>query len=170
MLTIWVALTEANTENGCMRMLPGSHKNGMVPHHDTWNQNNILTRGQTITQKVIEKNTVEVELKAGEASLHHVDMFHASNPNVSTSRRVGVAIRYITPASRQTRIDEDYATLVCGEDRFGHFTKEIAPETTMSSEAVAFHECIAELQGKIYLSNTDRAGIKGLIETNVDVS
>ena len=167
-LTIWVALTEVNAENGCMRMLPGSHKNGMVPHHDTWDQNNILTRGQTITQKIIEKNTVQVKLKAGEASLHHVDMFHASNPNISTSRRVGVAIRYITPAARQTRIDEDYATLVCGEDRFRHFKKEIVPETTMSSEAVAFHERVAELQGKIYLSNTDRAGIKGLIETNVD--
>ena len=168
-LTIWVPLTEVNGENGCMRMLPGSHKNGMVPHHDTWDQNIILTRGQTITQKIMEKNTVQVELKAGEASLHHVDIFHASNSNNSTSRRVGAAIRYITPAARQTRIDEDYATLVCGEDRFGRFKKEIAPETTMSSEAVAFHEGVAELQGKIYLSNTDRAGIKGLIEINIDV-
>ena len=169
-LTIWVALTKVNAENGCMRMLPGSHKNGMVHHHDTWDENNILTRGQTITQKIIEKNTVQVELKAGEASLHHVDMFHASNPNISASRRVGVAIRYITPAARQTRIDEDYATLVCGEDRFRHFKKEIVPETTMSSEAVAFHTRVAELQGKIYLSNTDRAGIKGLTETNVHPS
>ena len=142
----------------------------MVPHHDTWDENNILTRGQTITQKIIEKNTVQIELKAGEASLHHVDMFHASNPNISASRRVGVAIRYITPGARQTRIDEDYATLICGEDRFRHFKKEIAPETTMSSEAVAFHERVAELQGKIYLSDTDRAGIKGLIESNVDAS
>ena len=168
MLTIWVALTEVNGENGCMRMLPGSHKKGMVPHPDTWDQSNILTRGQTITQKIIEKDTVQVELKAGEASLHHVYMFHASNPNISTGRRVGVAIRYITPAARQTRSDEDYATLVCGEDRFGHFKKEIVPETTMSPEAVAFHKHVAELQGKIYLSNTDRAGIKGLIETSVD--
>jgi len=169
-LTIWVALTEVNAENGCMRMLPGSHKKGIVPHRDTWDQNNILTRGQTIAQKIIEKNTVQVELKAGEASLHHVDMFHASNPNISTSRRVGVAIRFITPDARQTRIDEDYATLVCGQDRFGHFKREIAPETTMSSEAVVFHERVAELQGKIYLSNTDRAGVEGLSETNVDAS
>ena len=139
----------------------------MVPHHDTWGQNSILTRGQTITQEIMEKNTDQVELKAGEASLHHVDIFHASNSNNSMSRRVGVAIRYITPAARKTRIDEDYATLVCGEDRFGHFKKEIMPKTTMSTEAVAFHERVAELQGKIYLSNTNRAGIKGLVETNV---
>ena len=166
-LTIWVALTKVNAENGCMRMLPGSHKKGIVPHRDTWDQDNILTRGQTITQKINEKDAVRVELKAGEASLHHVDMFHASNPNISTSRRVGVAIRYITPAARQTRIDEDYATLVCGQDRFGHFKEEMAPKATMSSEAVAFHERVAELQGKIYLANTNRAGITGLVETNV---
>ena len=169
-LSIWVALTEVNEENGCMRMLPGSHKKGMVPHHDTWDKDNILTRGQTITQKIVEKNTVQVKLKAGEASLHHVDMFHASNPNITTSRRVGVAIRFITPDARQTRIDEDYATLVCGVDRFRHFKREIVPETTMSSEAVAFHEHVAELQGKIYLSKTDRAGIGGLVETNVEAS
>ena len=63
--------------------------------------------------------------------------------------------------------DEDYATLVCGEDRFGHFKEEMAPKATMSSEAVAFHERVAELQGKIYLANTNRAGITGLVETNV---
>ena len=92
----------------------------------------------------------------------------AENPNTSESRRVGVAIRYITPATRQTRVDEDYATLVCGEDRFGHFRAEIVPETTMSPEAVTFHQRVAESQGKIYLSKTNRAGIKGLVETNAD--
>jgi hypothetical protein len=164
-LTIWVALTEVNTGNGCMRMLPGSHKHGLVSHHDTWDQNNILTRGQTITQSINEIDAVEVELQAGEASLHHVDMFHASKPNISSSRRVGVAIRYITPIAKQTRVDEDYATLVCGGDRFKNFKEEEVPRTTMSPEAVAFHEHVAELQGKIYLSNTNRAGINGLAES-----
>jgi hypothetical protein len=79
---------------------------------------------------------------------------------------VAVAIRYITPEARQTRIDEDYATLVCGEDRFGHFIPEIVPNTTMAPEAISFHERIAELQGQIYLSNTDRAGLTGLKETS----
>ena len=142
----------------------------MVYQKHIWEQNNILTRGQTITQTINEENVIQVELKAGEASLHHVDMFHSSRPNNSMRRRVGLAIRYITPSARQTRIDEDYATLVCGEDRFGHFIKETAPKRTMSKEAVALHERVADLQGKIYLSKTNRAGIKGLIETNTDDS
>ena len=163
-LSVWVALTDATRENGCMRMLPGSHHNGQVEHQDTRDSNNILTRGQTISNGIEEDRSVWIELKAGEVSVHHVDMFHASTPNKSNQRRVGVAIRYITPSARQTRIDEDYATLVSGEDRFGHFKEEIAPITTMSAEATAFHEHVADLQGQIYLSNTDRNSIAGLAD------
>ena len=163
-LSVWVALTDATRENGCMRMLPGSHHNGQVKHQDTRDPNNILTRGQTIFNGIEEDRSVWIELKAGEVSVHHVDMFHASTPNKSNQRRVGVAIRYITPSARQTRIDEDYATLVSGEDRFGHFKEEIAPITTMSTEATAFHEHVADLQGQIYLSNTDRNNIAGLAD------
>ena len=161
-LTVWVALTDTTRDNGCMRMLPGSHHNGQVEHQDTKDPNNILTRGQTILDRIDEGKSVWVELKAGEVSIHHVDMFHASTPNRSGQRRVGVAIRYITPAARQTRIDVDYATLVSGEDRFGHFKEEIAPVSTMSSDAIAFHEHVADLQGQIYLTNTDRNSIAGL--------
>ena len=163
-LSVWVALTDATRENGCMRMLPGSHHNGQVEHQDTRDPNNILTRGQTISNGIEEDRSVWIELKAGEVSVHHVDMFHASTPNQSNQRRVGIAIRYITPSARQTRIDEDYATLVSGEDRFGHFKEEIAPITTMSAEATAFHEHVADLQGQIYLSNTDRNSIAGLAD------
>ena len=163
-LSVWVALTDATLENGCMRMLPGSHHNGQVKHQDTHDPNNILTRGQTIFNGIEEDRSVWIELKAGEVSVHHVDMFHASTPNKSNQRRVGVAIRYITPSARQTRIDEEYAALVSGEDRFGHFKEEIAPITTMSAEATAFHEHVADLQGQIYLSNTDRNNIAGLAD------
>ncbi len=161
-LTVWVALTDTTRENGCMRMIPGSHHKGQVEHQDTQDANNILTRGQTIQDGINEEKSVWVELKTGEASIHHVDMFHASTPNCSSKRRVGVAIRYITPSVRQTRIDEDYATLVSGEDRFRHFNEEITPESTMSPDAVAFHEHVADLQGQIYLTNTDRNSIAGL--------
>jgi len=165
-LSVWVALTDATRDNGCMRMLPGSHHKGEVIHQDSWDPDNILTRGQTIKEPINEDEAVWVELKAGEASIHHVDLFHASTANVSPERRVGVAIRYITPQAHQTRIDEDYATLVSGEDRFGHFLPEIVPNTTMAPEAISFHERIAELQGQIYLSNTGRAGLTGLKETS----
>lgn len=165
-LTVWIALTEANEANGCMRMLPGSHQGGTAPHRDTWDPNNILTRGQTIDAEIDESRAVWTTLRAGEASLHHVDMWHASKPNETPRRRVGLALRYITPEARQERVETDFATLVRGEDRFGHFQEEAMPMATMHPDAVAEHQRIADIQGQIYLKGTDREGVGGLVETN----
>lgn len=165
-VTVWVALSATTRENGCMAMLPGSHRQGTVKHDDTWDPGNILTRGQTIAEEIDESKAVWVELEPGEASLHHVEMMHGSPANVSDGRRVALAARYITPAARQIRHDVDFATLVRGEDRFGHFETEQAPQSAMHPDAVAFHEKVAESQGKIMLHGTDRAGTQGLTETN----
>ena len=120
-LTVWIALTEASEENGCMRMLRKSHKEGIAPHRDTWDPNNILTRGQTIDAEIDENQAVWTTLQPGEASFHHVDMWHASKPNETSIRRVGLALRYITPEARQERVDTDFAILLRGDDRYGHF-------------------------------------------------
>ena len=167
-LTVWIALTEASEANGCMRMLSGSHKNGIAVHRDTWDPNNILTRGQTIEAEIEERKAVWVRLKSGEGSLHHVDMWHASKANETEVRRVGLALRYITPEARQERVEIDFATLVRGEDKFGHFRTEAAPQATMDSAAVAEHQRIAEIQGQIYLKGTKREGADGLVETNIE--
>lgn len=165
-VTLWIALTPVNEGNGCMRMLRGTHRAGIVEHQDTWDPDNILTRGQTITEGIDEEQAVSVELAVGECSLHHVNMFHASHPNVSGARRVGLALRYITPQARQQRVEHDFATLVRGEDRFGHFELEPEPHAEMDPDFVALHERISDVQAKIYLSGTERAGIEGLRETS----
>ncbi|MEM7253811.1 MAG: phytanoyl-CoA dioxygenase family protein [Pseudomonadota bacterium] len=167
-VTAWVALSDASVESGCMRMMPGSHRDGIVEHVDTWDENNILTRGQTIDRAIDEDKAVDVELRAGEMSLHHVNMWHASRANHADFRRLGVAFRYITPQARQQRVDEDYATLVRGEDRFGHFRPEPSPTEEFDPELVALHQHIADLQAKIYLSGTERASLDGLRETNAE--
>ncbi|MEC7573545.1 MAG: hypothetical protein VX973_01435 [Pseudomonadota bacterium] len=105
-------------------------------------------------------------MQPGEASPHHVDTWHASKPNETDKRRVGVALRHITPAARQERVDTDFATLLRGEVRYCHFQPEAAPEVTMHPDAVVEHQRIADIQGQIYLSGTERAGVSGLIETN----
>ena len=166
-VTVWLALSAATAESGCMRMLPGSHKRGQVAHEDTWDKDNMLTRGQRITASIHEEDAVCVELQPGQASLHHVDMWHASKPNDSTERRVGLALRYITPQARQTRVAKDFATLVSGNDDFGHFELEPRCERLMDPEFTALHERIADIQGSIYLQGTDRAGVDGLVETSV---
>ena len=149
-----------------MRIMPGSHQGGVARHRDTWDPKNILTRGQTIETKVDESNALWVTLRPGEASLHHVNLWHASKPNDTLTRRVGVALRYITPEARQQRVETDFATLVRGRDKYGHFTAEQAPKSTMHPDAVAMHQHVADIQGQIYLKGTRREGVTGLKETN----
>ena len=163
-LTVWIALTPATRDNGCMRMLPGSQTTGTVSHRDTWETKNILTRGQTIAEEIDEDKAVWVELQPGEASIHHLYMWHSSPPNITDERRVAVALRYITPKARQTRADRDFATLVRGTDTHGNFEAEPRPTTTMEPAMVKLHDEIAEIQGAIYLKGTDKAGIEGLTD------
>ncbi len=93
-------------------------------------------------------------------------MWHASKPNETSIRRVGLALRYITSEARQERVDTDFATLLRGEDRYGHFQPEAHPAETMHPDAVAEHQRIADIQGQIYRSGTNRAGETGLVETD----
>ncbi len=120
--TCWVALTTASNESGCMRFVPGTHKTQIVPHNDTFAEDNLLTRGQEIAVEVDEEDAVVAALEAGQASMHHGHLFHASGPNMTADRRIGSAIRYIKPSMKQQTGDKPLVSLVAGEDKFGHFT------------------------------------------------
>lgn len=126
-VTAWVALSPSNVASGCMRFVPGSHKKRLVEHVDTFADQNLLSRGQEIAVEVDEASAVDVVLETGEASLHHGHLFHASGPNTTNDRRIGVAIRYIAPSMKQESGDRSLVALVKGEDRFGHFTVEPPP-------------------------------------------
>ncbi|HUS96056.1 MAG TPA: phytanoyl-CoA dioxygenase family protein [Hyphomicrobiaceae bacterium] len=121
-VTCWVALSPATVASGCMKFVPGSHKKQLVPHVDTFDDNNLLSRGQEIAVEVNEDEGVDVELMPGQASMHHGHLFHASGPNTTGDRRIGAAIRYIKPSMKQMTGDRSLVAQVSGEDRFGHFT------------------------------------------------
>jgi len=127
-VSAWVALTAATPDNGCMRFVPGSHEHEIVGHRDTFDESNMLSRGQEISVEVDEAEAVDAVLQPGEMSLHHGHLFHASNPNTSADRRIGLAIRYVTPTMKQASGQAAFAHLVAGEDRFGHF--ELLPPAT----------------------------------------
>ncbi|WP_039019921.1 phytanoyl-CoA dioxygenase family protein [Halocynthiibacter namhaensis] len=114
-VTAWVALSDVTEQAGCMRFIPGSHKNGIVDHEDTQDENNLLSRGQQIAG-IREEDAQMGALKPGEMSLHHGRCFHASGPNRSDDRRIGLAIRYVTPEVRDGLPGRDYAMLVRGTD------------------------------------------------------
>jgi hypothetical protein len=126
-VTAWYALTPATIENGCMRFVPGSHRRKDVPHVDSFAPDNLLTRGQEIAVEVDDASAVDVVLRAGQVSFHHGHMFHASGPNTTNARRLGVAIRYVAPSMKQTSGDKLLVSHVAGKDEYGHFEHMLPP-------------------------------------------
>ena len=95
--TAWIALTDSNTVNGCMRVVPGSQRGGQLPHVETYGRNNLLKQGEQVTLDVDEANAVDVTLGPGEMSLHHNYIVHGSRPNNGADKRIGFIARYTTP-------------------------------------------------------------------------
>jgi non-heme Fe2+,alpha-ketoglutarate-dependent halogenase len=153
-VTAWVALTSSNESNGAMQVIPGTHTMDQIPHRDTFDKHNLLTRGQEIEVEVDASKAVVLNLEPGEMSLHHVLLVHGSPANPANERRIGFAIRYIPTRIKQTA-GEDSATLVRGADSFHHFEPEPAPTQELAPEFVALHKKIAERNAQILYRGTD---------------
>jgi ectoine hydroxylase-related dioxygenase (phytanoyl-CoA dioxygenase family) len=151
--TAWVALTPSNLDNGAMAVIPASHMMDQIPHRDTFDRHNLLTRGQEIAVEVDESAGVPLVLRPGEMSLHHVRLVHGSPPNPSNDRRIGFAIRYIPTSIRQLE-GSDSATLVRGEDRYGHFELEPRPERDMQDDMLALHQRLTGRAAQILYRGT----------------
>ncbi len=138
-VTAWMALTESTPENGCMRVVPGSHKNRLLPQRDTYAKENILSRGQEIAAEVDESKAVDLILRPGEMSLHHIAIVHGSNANRSEKPRIGLAVRYITPDVAQNGPERDLVLLARGRDEFGHFESVDPPQADEPWEQSKIH-------------------------------
>ncbi|HEX8150545.1 MAG TPA: phytanoyl-CoA dioxygenase family protein [Pyrinomonadaceae bacterium] len=93
----WVALTASHRANGCMRVIPGSHTEGLLEHDTVRDDPHLLNkRGERISRDVDESRAVDVVLRAGEMSLHQSNIIHGSQPNTSDEPRVGFIVRFVT--------------------------------------------------------------------------
>ena len=147
-VSAWLALSPATEENGCRRFVPGSHHGELLPHIDTFAGKNALTRGQTADVEIGDSETIAVTLEPGPASFHHGRLLHPSGPNRSDTRRIGFAINYIAPHVRQVVAKEDFAMLVCGEDRYGNFQLMPPPREDLSDEALDWHRRVLTTQNE----------------------
>jgi ectoine hydroxylase-related dioxygenase (phytanoyl-CoA dioxygenase family) len=135
--TAWVALSEATPENGCMRLAARTHLGSKQPHEEAVTAHNMLSRGQTMT---LPPGTplVDATLEPGQMSIHHCLLAHGSGPNRTDRRRLGLAIRYVPPHVRVVSGPPMAATLVRGEDRYGHFAPAPPrPRRDMDAAAIA---------------------------------
>jgi hypothetical protein len=112
-ISAWIALSDSTAQSGCMRVVRGSQKT-RVEHVQRLSSENILKLGQTVAIEIPESQAVEVELKAGEMSLHHVDIIHGSNANSSDHDRTGFIVRFTTPEIRPgTRVVKAAGASAC---------------------------------------------------------
>ena len=119
----WIALTPSHQGNGCMRVLPGSHKLGSLDHDNVRDDPNLLNRrGERVKMAVDESQAVDLVLRPGQLSLHQSTIVHGSNPNTSDEPRIGFIVRFVTsqmtnPNRRLLRVrgDADCSHLALAE-------------------------------------------------------
>jgi ectoine hydroxylase-related dioxygenase (phytanoyl-CoA dioxygenase family) len=129
---IWLGLTPATAENGCLRVVPRSHRLGLVRHDNFPNPDNLTTQGATAQVPIDAPH--DVVMQAGEMSLHHPLMLHASNPNRSAEARIGFSATYSTPALMSSRTAVAW---VRGDGPRDRFRVVEAPRSCSTEEAVA---------------------------------
>jgi non-heme Fe2+,alpha-ketoglutarate-dependent halogenase len=113
--TPWLALTPGNLSNDCMSMIPGTHKQHIIDHVDTFADDNRLTRGQVIPD-VDESKASDLILKAGQMSIHHAEIIYGSRSNHSQQRRVGYAMQAFMWPQVQQIIGDNYWLSIRGKN------------------------------------------------------
>ena len=156
-VTAWLAITDANEKNGCMKMCPGTHKKKIQKHKDTFNKNNLLTRGQTI-KNVLLKDAVPNELRAGQLSLHHPMIVHGSGINKSNSRRIGFVIQSYIGTNVDQVIGKVYVQQARGIDNFKYHTHTNRPTKLMDKKNIIVRDKANKELSKIFYSGASRKG------------
>lgn len=151
LVTVWVPLSPATAQSGCMQFVAGSHKNAILPHSDTFDDNNLLSRGQEVVVDVAPEEKTLIELAPGQMSLHHGLTIHGSGPNSSDDRRIACVLRYIRPDMAPSEGTLNFGTLMRGADPYGHFQHAPAPQEYFEADALALYEDIRRDQAKVMM-------------------
>ncbi len=156
-VSVWIALSPATPESGCMQMIPGSHVAGRAEHTtpDRKRADDLLDLGQYI-DGVDTAGAVHVPLQPGEASLHHGWTVHASMPNHSDDRRIGLNAQFLAPHCRQIMHGDDTAVLVRGVDEHGHFGADVPATRDLDPIALERQQIAHRLIKETYEAVRDR--------------
>lgn len=139
-VTVWVALSPATSESGCLRVLPRSHTGPDLVHEETYDANNLLSRGQSL-RGIDDNAAVEMPLEPGQFSIHHERTAHDSLPNRSDDRRIGLAFFYMAAHVRST-LGRRAAMPIAGVDPYGHWDRDPEPQTDLDPVSMNFLDSI----------------------------
>jgi non-heme Fe2+,alpha-ketoglutarate-dependent halogenase len=153
-IAVWLPLTEASEEVGCMEVLSTGGACRQIHHATHVFENSVNRSGEVIVEALEASKSVAMQLQPGSFSIHHGLCPHRSAPNTTNQRRVGLELNYIPTHVRPTGFYRTAAMLVRGEDRYGHFWPVHAPEMELHPDTLAAHE----QAGRRVSRNLSRAG------------
>ena len=156
-VTAWIAVTDANEENGCMRMWAGSHKDDLKYHNQKFDEKNLLTRGQTVENVPINE-TKSVILKSGQMSLHHPKIVHGSGVNKSKDRRIGFVIQSYIGTNVEQVLGKMYVQLARGKDRYSYHKHVKRPLKLMDEEDILIRKKANEELSNIFYNDAKKIG------------
>ena len=160
-VTVWLALSPSTKESGCLECIPGTDVKQLPHVEGIGGDSNALSLGQKVAQDELTKlhldNTIAMELQPGEASMHSFWTVHASRPNNSSYRRVGLALRYVrADAKRKTKLKE-FACRVSGmrgSDEEELFEQESQPRDSMGKAEREHHAEVMKWEVANYFSSS----------------
>ena len=156
-VTAWVAITDSNEKNGCMRMWSGSHKDNLKEHDEKFNNGNLLTRGQSV-KNVPKDETTPLILEAGQMSLHHPTVVHGSELNKSNDRRIGFVIQsYISTNVKQV-LGKNSVQLARGTDEYNYHEKINRPVSLMDPNDVKIKKRENDNLRNIFYKGSEKKG------------
>lgn len=131
--TVWIAVDDATVENGCLKLIPGSHKDKRLMAHEQRNDPELTLQQELLPKEFDESAAENLVLEAGQMSLHDIYLAHGSEINTSDKPRRGMTLRLMPTTSVYNRdvAREMYAArggndmshhsvfLLRGEDRSG---------------------------------------------------
>ncbi len=156
-VTAWIAITDANEKNGCMRMWKGSHKKSLYPHKERFDKGNLLTRGQTIENVPLEKTT-PVVLKAGQMSLHHPTIVHGSGLNKTDDRRIGFVVQSYIGSNVDQILGKIYVQQARGNDTFNYHKHTKRPKQRMNKKDIELRKKANVDLSKIFYKDSHKKG------------
>ena len=156
-VTAWVAITDSNEHNGCMRMWSGSHKDHLKEHDQKFNQGNLLTRGQTV-QNVPKEKTTPLVLTAGQMSLHHPTTVHGSDINKSDDRRIGFVIQSYIGANVKQVLGKNSVQIARGKDDFNFHEKIGRTKSLMNKDDIKLKKQENDYLQEIFYKDSSKKG------------
>ena len=156
-VTAWVAITDSNEKNGCMRMWSGSQKDNLKDHNQMFNEGNLLTRGQTVKNVPIHK-TSPLILEAGQMSLHHPTVVHGSELNKSNDRRIGFVIQSYIGTNVKQLLGKNSVQLARGVDNFNFHKKIGRPNLLMDKDDLELKKKENDNLQEIFYKGSSRKG------------